>query len=272
MLEMKELRNLRQYVTTIQSQVACSMEGFPLLLVNPNAIQATGMLAAPEVLIDEPTKDQYFVIEYIEQYIPTVEGYPVWEKLECEPVDYYNWFKAYREMQDDKNRRAIYKLSDKLGVKATQLEHVRNIWHWTYRVQCYDLFREAERERTREIARINMEGKHHKAAAKLFELSTNYLKEHEDLLTPGMALKMLDTAVKLERLSLGMNAKEQEDATPTARIEVSANATTTVSDDTAENKERLTQLLNIMNNIGVLRPEGEVIDVEPSELESTSTT
>ena len=91
------------------------------------------------------------------------------------------------------------------------------------------------------------------------------------MLTPKTAIQMIEVAAKLERLSAGMaDAKSFSNGTP--QINISNNlasngssitnnsASAIISDDAQQNKDRLRQVLNIMNEIGVLQP--EVIEEE----------
>lgn len=270
----RTMQTLRKYVTQMQSVQACNGMNQPLALVSPVEILATGFLTPIDKLIDSPPDGAILKVSYLEG-LPTINGVPIWERLEGEPPEYYKLFKRYRDMRDAKVYRAVYKLAQETNMETRQLELLRQVYHWNVRVSAYDEYLAKERAVVLELRRQEIEGKHAQTAEQLFKISSQYLTEHPELLTPKIAMQMLDMAVRLERFSVGLHSdKRSGESTATINIQnnVQTNADQSVSEQsgiTTGNKEddtqRLTQLLNVMNKIGVLAPETTVVDVAESE-------
>lgn len=271
--EAKMMSRLRSYVTQMQGQCPTDPIGRPTVLVNPHAILATGFTKPVEDLIDHPPIGAMMQVSYLEG-LPTVDGLPIWEKLENEPIEYYQLFKRYRSMKDAKTQRAVYKLALESGMEARQLEILRQTYHWNVRVEAYDTYLAQEREVQLELRRQEIEGKHANTAEKLYKLSSQYIEEHPELLTPKLALQMLDMAIKLERTSVGAHPEgvraSQIPQGPSVTIQNNlqapqATANTLVTGNADEDKDRLMQVLNIMNKIGLIKEEDEddnIIEVD----------
>lgn len=272
------MAQLKSYVTRIQSTQPIDPMGRVTALVNPQAILATGFTSSAEALIDSPPDGALLPVSYLEG-LPTVEGLPIWEKLEGEKLEYYDVFKRYRNMRDAKTQRAVFKLALETGLEVRQLEMLRQIYHWNIRVQAYDEYLAKERAVNLELRRLEIEGKHAKTAEKLYKMSADYLGEHPELLTPKLAMQMLEMAIRLERISSGMSPDNKgtigayQDR-PTVNITNNVGSSpqpqsqaTLVTDDKEANKERLTQVLNIMNTVGLLKERPEIIDVDIEAIE-----
>lgn len=272
------MTTLRGYVTRLQSLVALDSLGRPTTLVNSQAVLSTGFTVPIDDFVDKAPADTFMPISYLEG-LPTIEGIPIWEKLEYEPLEAYNIFKRYRAMRESSQKqRAVYKLALETGMEVRNLEILRQVYHWNLRVNAYDLYMDQERATQLEMRRVEIEGKHAEAAKKLFGISTEYLIGHADLLTPKLALQMLDVATKLERISSGMapDARVTASGVPITiqnnigeTTKIGVQQVTTLTGELDKDKDRVKQVLNIMNNIGILKssePEeviGEdIIDME----------
>ena len=276
LMDLSTLRRLKTYVSQLQQTVTKTPIGGPLFLVNPQVVLSTGFTLTVEELIDNPAEGLLVAIDYHEG-MPTVNGVPLWEKLEHEPLEYYNLFKGYRNMQTATQRRAIYKLHQVTGKPVSELEVLRGVYNWNIRVQFFDEFNRLERERQLEASQYEIEGKHRNAAEKLFKQSLEYLTSHPELMTPKLALKMLETAVQLERISVGLAPNVGRQVMPaTIQVQNTINSDTgtgsvsevsTVTESKDSKIERLSQVLNIMQTVGVLQEGGEVIDVESKPAE-----
>lgn len=274
------MSTLRRYITQMQQSQPSNGLGKPTALVNPQAVLSTGFLTPIDKLIDTPPPDAIMHISYLEG-IPTIQGVPIWEKFEGEPIEYYKLFKRYRDMKYAKTARAVYKLALETNSETRQLEALRQIYHWNTRVEAYDDYMQREREVLLEMKRLEIENKHAQTAEQLFKISSKYLSEHEDLLTPKVAMQMLDMAIKLERYSVGMfnDRRNGDNAGTTVNINntmqgngntsASMEEGTTITGKLDDDKQRLTQLVNIMNQMGLIKdkePAAAVVDVESEDI------
>ena len=265
------MSKLKKYTAILQRSIAKDSNGLPMKLINPEAVMQTGMVDSAEDLMDQTDLDLFLPITFSEG-IPIVGALPIWERLEGEPVDYFSLFKRYRDKTDAKVPRAIFKLSAETGVDVRILETLRQVYNWSVRVQAYDGWLRLERQMAAEARQRELEGRHANAADQLFKASTEYLKAHQDELTPKLALQMLDMSVKLSRMALGLsenpthgtNAITIQNNIGTSAAVIESAEQTTVTGNVEADKTRVKQLLNIMNSIGVLSPpaEEEVIDVQ----------
>ena len=274
----KMMTTLRRYVTQLQSTYPVDQMGRPTALVNPQTILSTGFLTPIDDLIDHPPEGTELVISYLEG-LPTIDGVPIWERIEGEKTTHYDLFKRYRSMKDAKTQRAVYKLAVESGMETRHLEMLRQIYHWNARVLAYDNYLAQERAVQLELRRLEIEGKHANTAQSLYKISATYLEQHSELLTPKLALQMLEMSIRLERMSVGMNpdSRKASDMQPTVNIQNNigsggqpdTTAPTLITGRTEDDRTRLMQVLNVMNNIGLIKEEEEAapvaVDIIPND-------
>lgn len=259
------------YLVGLQKSIKQDAMGRPTALVSYKSLEDQQIQCSVEQLIDNPPAHSIMKIEYIED-IPVIAGVPIWETLFGEPAEFFDLFKTYREQRQTENsQRSIFKLSVLTGEDVKVLNIIRQLYHWTARVQAYDLYLQQERQIALNNRQIEIEGRHAQLAKELFSIGTSYLKDHQEMLTPKVAIQMIDTAAKLERLSAGLSdGRNPKYGTDVPTINVTntvdvgkATENTIISEDINQNKERAAQLLNLMNSIGVLTPDvTQVVDIE----------
>ena len=266
----------KPYVMQLQNNQAVDGLGRVTALVNVQSIIETAFEETPEQLIDCPPIGAVMPVVYVEE-IPTIYGSPIWEKLEGEDVEAYELFKKYRSMEvDDKTRRSIFKLSADSKCSIKNLELLRQNYHWSIRAHAFDVYKQQERELVLQLRQQEIEGRHAETAKQLYDKATQYLLKHEDMLTPKTAIQMLETAAKLERLSAGMaDGRRNTYGTEAPAINITNNLgdkavaesqNTVITQSVDQNKERLMQVLNIMNSIGALKQEDTIVDVEVEDI------
>ena len=274
------MKRLRRYVTQIQGTLPQDPQNRPLMLVNANEVQKTGLLKSLEEIIEEPPNDMLFPVSYMEG-IPTIFGTPIWEKLEGENLTYFELFKRYRSLPKTHQTRSIYKLSQECGTPITHLELLRQCYHWGDRVVAYDLYLHEQQEIILEQRRKEIQGKHSKAASELFNKCTEYMIANIDKLTPKTALEWAEMAVKLERMSVGLQPDKpgMTDGNHSSGTTVNINNSqltkngdgspdttkqhgTGVTGNKEEDKDRLAQMVNVMQKIGLFETKTEVKDME----------
>jgi len=216
---------LGELVQYFQRNVPVNLSGLPLAYIDPTVITPYLLdIKSADDLSDDIIKQATIPISYEEGY-PAVEGVPVWERLDGEPVPYYKLFKEYRELKYTQGTRSIAKLMETTSLSGRQLTALSRVWHWAFRVKAYDLMKAQEREikRLREIESLN--NKHSQAAEEMLQQAMEYLRKHPEQLTPKTAIQLADLAIKVGRLALGLNAdKPGSGQTPSTNITI-ANTT-----------------------------------------------
>ena len=265
-------RSLRANFEQLQKHISFNHHGQPNSFVN-----ITELLRHNSDLNFANLDERLFLPVIIQEGIPTINAIPIWERIEGEPTEAYEIFKQYRMMKELNKTRTMYNLSLLTNVPVSHLETMRHLFNWNYRIQAFDAYTAAERQLMLEQYRVEIEGKHLKIANKLAEQAFNYFKENESMITPKVALQMLDWAVKLERITTGLNPDGKGTINGSERIQLnvqnniantgdnttsSSTSNKTEVEQTEEDKDRLATMVNILNEIGVLTPDSSVVDVD----------
>lgn len=269
-------RSLRANFEQLQKHISFNHHGQPNSFVN-----ITELLRHNSDLNFANLDERLFLPVIIQEGIPTINAIPIWERIEGEPTEAYEIFKQYRMMKELNKTRTMYNLSLLTNVPVSHLETMRHLFNWNYRIQAFDAYTAAERQLMLEQYRVEIEGKHLKIANKLAEQAFRYLEENESMITPKVALQMLDWAVKLERITTGLNPDGKGTINGSERIQLnvqnniantgdnttsSSTSNKTEVEQTEEDKDRLATMVNILNEIGVLTPDSSVVDVDYEEV------
>ncbi|MBQ8997731.1 MAG: hypothetical protein IJ086_03430 [Clostridium sp.] len=269
-------RSLRANFEQLQKHISFNTSGQPNSFVN-----ITELLMCNSDLNFNNIDERLFLPVIIQEGIPTVNSIPIWERIEGEPTEAYEVFKQYRMLKMNNKPRTMYNLSLLTNIPVAHLETMRHLFNWNYRVQAFDAYISAERQLMLEQYRVEIEGKHLKMANKLAEQAFSYFEENESMITPKVALQMLDWAVKLERITTGLNPAERGTINGSERIQLNVqNNVTSGGDNTStsvttnkteveqveEDKDRLATMVNILSEIGVLTTDNSVVDVDYEEM------
>ncbi len=264
-------RGLRANFEQLQKHISFNNSGQPNSFVN-----ITELLIYNSDLNFNNIDERLFMPIIIQEGIPTVNAIPIWERIEGEPTEAYEVFKHYRMLKMNNKPRTMYNLSLLTNIPVSHLETMRHLFNWNYRVQAFDAYMSAERQLMLEQYRVEVEGKHLKMANKLSETAFRYFEENESMITPKVALQMLDWAVKLERITTGLNPSERGVINGGERIQLNVqnnvtgacdNTTTSVTtskteiEKVEEDQDRLATMVNILSEIGVLKSDNNVVDI-----------
>ena len=225
----------------------------------------------PNVVPQRVIEKAQIAIEDIDG-IPAVNGLPLWERLDCESLDFYKLFKIYREQKtvgittENNNvryQRSFENLKEITGFTRKALYAISKVYHWQMRVSLYDAYRidfiAKEKDRMIHL----METRHIAASEKIFKKCLKYFTEIDDTklktLAPKDVLGWWNEATKLERLSLGLPgdkiAVEKKDS-KTVNITRIDNKTVNVNSTKPDNKY-LQELTDILQIAGALPKELE---------------
>ena len=183
-----------------------------------------------------PAKDLHnaFIPLQFDEGFPAFEnGMSFWERLEFEPMDAFQAFQKYLQMNlghaatadmeegeeyDGKaagGTRSISELvtqdhldSDILGI-VSLYQGYSHLYYWGLRVRAYDLFRVAQFRIKQEFRAVETQGDHYVQSQRLRHRLTQYMEsevEFWDLMTPKTAIDMFKTLTQLERVSSGLPA------------------------------------------------------------------
>lgn len=264
------MRKLKGYAVQLQNTVGADQLGRPVALVDVGALMATGLIKPLDKLLETNEASLYLPISYLEG-MPTIYGTPIWEKLDGESVEYYELFKRYRSLLDNKGLRSIHKLAAESGVPIINLELLRQAHFWQLRVSAFDVYRKKEREYMMDFYRDEVQEKHRLKASELFGICTKYVTDNTQLLTPKSALEWAKLAVELERISVGLQPNKPgmiAEGAPANIVNIQNNLGAAANGTAAtgnidEDRLRLKQMLNVMGNIGLFK---DVLDVEIEEV------
>jgi len=200
-------KKLGTFVQYFQIALPLNRNNLPLQLIDPTVI-AQNLMACENTddVPDDAVLDATRQVEYSEGF-PTIDGVPIWERLDGETIPYYNIFKEYREMRhvSATGSRSIMQLSNSTSISGRFLGYIAKVYHWQVRVLAYDQYRQGEKMRANELKIEALENRHMKVADTLMTDAMTYLEKHPDQLSPKVALQMLQLGMKAGRLSLGLN-------------------------------------------------------------------
>jgi len=276
-------RQLATYVCALQNtipqrQVSTSGESGWTGYVDPSVVLGTGFAKTPEQLIEAPPDGLVVPLSYVEGF-PTIDGIPFWERLDGEPIPFYNGFKTYRDMpyklvaSSEKGKiplvqgRSVREVAMRVGENVDVVHSLSLCYHWKARCEAYDAFYQLSVELTRTQLALQMEHMHQKTARELFEMCAEYMQNNKEKLTPTTALKWLDFSTQLERISLGLPPdKPSGDAPSSTGTTVHVNTMNVQNNNTPvtvkDSKERITNILSILHEAGAI---DDVVDVDVTD-------
>lgn len=214
-------RKLGAFVSYFQMNMNTNNAGIPFQLVNARTI-AENMLDCqttddlPEEVLEAATVDVDF-----DDGMPIVDGLPIWERLEGELVEYFKYFKYYRDSLYVSGSRALTKTAEHFKVEGKIIQVLSKVYHWAIRCKAFDFNKKVERERFRQFQIQKLESSHMSASATLLEQGLAYLEAHPEQLNPKVAIQMVEVAMKSGRLALGLSGDKP--AAPNINIHQTAN-------------------------------------------------
>lgn len=200
--DIQALKGLGDRVHILQATLPLNPDELPLSYIDPQVLAAKGFLQ--DVSHVEDLDGAVVKLDFLDGF-PTINDLPFWERLDGELISYYEYFKAYRDMIKT-GRRSMVVIAERGDVNVKLLVAISRMYHWTHRVKAYDQYKLIEREAERDARMIEMEGRHSSVAKKIFESCSKWMDDDElmEAMTPKEQLSWFETALKLERLSLGL--------------------------------------------------------------------
>jgi hypothetical protein len=169
-------------------------------------------------------------LQFDEGFPAFIDGSPFWSRLEFEPLEAFEAFQKYTQMQQGttaseteedydgteasglRSISALVSLLHPSGEVIALLDMYQTYYHlyyWGLRAHAYDLFRVAQHHKQQELRAVETQDEHYIMARRLRHKLMKYFENEEDfwdLMTPKVGIDMLKTLVGLERISAGVPA------------------------------------------------------------------
>lgn len=210
---------ISKFVQQLQSDAPQgSGNGLPEYYIDPSVIAqevpyCTDLDDITDATLDYSKKR----IDYIDG-TPVVDGIPFWERLDGEPIVYYNYYKQYRDMcygissegapvsANHKVRctRSIARLADMLNITGKQLTVLSKTYHWAMRNGAFDAYKQRLLALNIQHEQSMLEAKHAKYSNTILDQAVRYLESNPDKIDPKVALQMVELGMKYGRISTGL--------------------------------------------------------------------
>lgn len=178
----------------------------------------------------EALSKAYVPLQYDEGFPAFLNGSPFWGRLEYEPVDAFQAFQRYLQMnlgraadpEDEEDHgkaasgtRSISQLATMLHPDSNLLKMADmyqgyyHLYYWGHRASAYDLFRVAQYRNQQELRAIETQDEHYVIARRLRSRLMQYFESKEDFwdfMTPKVGIDFFKTLTQVERVSAGIPA------------------------------------------------------------------
>ncbi len=193
----------------------------------------------------------------------------LWEQQEGESSTAFTHFVVYRDMRYPKvtktaadkttttdvvmdgtvpyEKRSLRKVAAALGMNFRTIARQSETWEWVKRCEAYDAYVDRSIREANEAAIRKMNQEHALLAQQMIRKATRrLLKMPEDQISAAELVRMVDVAVKVERLSRGESTENQA-VTHNGEVEVKKDAALDLSGLSNEELDQLEQLLEKIN-------------------------
>ena len=207
------MNKLGTIVHELQKVQPINMDGIPTQMVLPAAIAATGLTASVENFLEEPPTGCIRTVIF-QDGIPTLEGIPIWERFDEEPIEYYKYYTNYQMIFEKNGYTSLPETAKLLGVSVAALQGLARAYHWSIRVRAYARYQEAMYAAIRRKNQRITEGEHFQKAKALANKCADILLEDEYLckMDPKDLIATFKIAAELQRISVGLSpTKPAED-------------------------------------------------------------
>lgn len=145
---------------------------------------------------------------YWEGYPTMTNGVAFWHRLPHEPYDGYLLFTQYIDQVETVGIRQLDLLAASTGEEQDKITNLYHEYLWASRARAHDIFCSAAEQKRRILLTRKTENKHLNVAGALFDkLLERFHGENADWmdeLNAKEAIEVLETLVKIQRLSLGL--------------------------------------------------------------------
>lgn len=195
-IKTKQQAKLGGFVKQLQMQIPTNGDGLPQTLVNPNAVFSQLINVDDVSQMDLPViNSSAYEVGYFDGCpVDVATGVPLWERLNCEPIPYYNLFEHYRDAGLRGNRRTIVGVSRTTGIAPTIITALCHTWHWEIRSAAYDRYNAMIMEDKRKYMAEQFESEFFGNIQELGALATTYIAENMKKMDMKTATKLFEVA------------------------------------------------------------------------------
>ena len=190
-------------VQELQKTISNTDRRQPTAYIDPEVVLSSPLYMSEEEFSAVPDS-AIVTIDYSEGF-PTIAGLPFWERLDGEPIPMYQLFKHFRNQKVTRGVRGIAKVAADMNVSERAVAAIAKAYHWYPRAASYDTYQSVEREALRALHIHDMENKHRVAAKNMFDKCVKFFEGNHASMSPKVALAWFETAIKLERMSVGLS-------------------------------------------------------------------
>lgn len=188
----------------------------------------------------------------------------LWERQPGETAGSFGYFAIYRDMRYPKapdgaditdgsvpfQKRSLRKLAAAVGVNFRNITRINEKNNWQKRVEAYDAHVDRTVREANEAAIVKMRTEHALLAQQMIRKATKRLLTiPEDQISAAELVRMVDVAVKVERLSRGESTENQA-VTHNGEVEVKRETGLDLSGLSNEELEQFEQLIAKINGGG----------------------
>ena len=143
---------------------------------------------------------------YYEGFPTLANGTTFWHQLPHEPYNAYQAFMAYIEQAEDLGIRQLDLLSVQLNTDLDAIQVFYHEYYWQARARAHDVFQVAADQKRRILRTRKMENNHYDTAKTLLDKIVQRFADPDwiEELNAKEAIEVLDTLVKIQRLSMGL--------------------------------------------------------------------
>lgn len=193
----------------------------------------------------------------------------LWEQQEGESSTAFTHFVVYRDMRYPKvtktaadkttttdvvmdgtvpyEKRSLRKVAAALGMNFRTIARQSETWEWVKRCEAYDAYVDRSIREANEAAIRKMNQEHALLAQQMIRKATRrLLKMPEEQISAAELVRMVDVAVKVERLSRGESTENQA-VTHNGEVEVKKDAALDLSGLSNEELDQFEKLLEKIN-------------------------
>lgn len=158
-------------------------------------------------------------LNYFEGFPTLPNGAAFWNQLPHEPQKSFELFVAYLDQVAEIGIRQLDMLAAAKGESLENIAELSKEFYWTSRARAYDMFIVAAEAKKRQHRIRKMENTHFEKTQALFDqLLSRFINDGEDSwideLDAKEAIEVLETLVKIQRMSVGLTGQH---ASSTAR-------------------------------------------------------
>lgn len=251
----KDFNKLATFVQTLQHNFP-QKDNKLLLLINPTILAAhIPFCDTPQDITDDMLEHARQPIE-LQDSMASIDGVPVWERLEGERLDYYSAFKTYRDMRYGMldngaqgrggdlflQNRSMAALARDLCIPGKTLAILGRVYNWPTRCAYFDSYME-DRIQKRKYQEIQMlQNDHLRIASDLVDRASSYLSKNVNKMKPKEVLDMLALGLKYSRVSVGLDGDKPGNG--------SGAGTPTLAIYNNTDNSKSSQTMNIQANLG----------------------